>query len=56
MIKHLSSAAVTADPNHDPQFATPPVLGDQDIDDLVEFLKALRGQPVTAIQPPASFP
>lgn len=56
VIRHLSSAAVTADPNHDPYFNSAITLSDDQIDDLVEFLGALRGQPVTAIEPPATFP
>ena len=56
VLHHLSSAAVTADPNHDPFFNTPITLSDDQIDDLVEFLTALRGEPVTSITPPETFP
>lgn len=56
VLRHLSSAAVTADPNHDRFFDTPITLTDDDIDDLVEFLRALRGQPVTSIVEPTALP
>jgi cytochrome c peroxidase len=47
VLRHLSSPAVTADPNHDAYFSTPLTLSDGDIDDLVAFLAGLRGQPVS---------
>lgn len=56
VLRHFSSAAVHADPNHDPLFGTTIPLSDDDIDDLVEFMGALRGQPVTGIEPPTTFP
>jgi cytochrome c peroxidase len=52
----FSSAAVTADPNHDPLLDTPLPLTSDDIANLVEFLKALRGQPLDDISPPTAFP
>ncbi|MEZ4361702.1 MAG: cytochrome c peroxidase [Kofleriaceae bacterium] len=51
-IRHLASDAVTADPNHDPLFATPLELSDDEITDLIAFLRALRGAPVS-LDPPA---
>ena len=56
VLRHLSSAAVTLDPNHDRLFDENLVLSNSDIDDLIEFLKALRGQPVSDISPPTTFP
>ncbi len=56
VLTHLGSAAVTADPNHDPLLDTPIELDDTDIANLIEFIKALRGQPITTILPPSSFP
>ena len=56
VLRHLSSAAVTTDPHHDPVFNTPITLSDDELDELVEFLGALRGQPVTTIEPPTTFP
>jgi cytochrome c peroxidase len=47
VLHHLASPAVTADPNHDAYFSTPLALSDGDVDDLVAFLAALRGQPVS---------
>jgi cytochrome c peroxidase len=52
VLRFLSSPGVVADPNHDRAFPTPLALTDGDIDDLVEFIKALRGTPVTDITPP----
>jgi hypothetical protein len=37
-------------------FKTPLTLSEGDITDLIAFLKSLRGQPVTGIAPPATFP
>jgi cytochrome c peroxidase len=56
VLAFFASPAVVADPNHDPLLSGPLPLGDDDIDDLIEFLRALRGAPVTAMAPPASFP
>jgi cytochrome c peroxidase len=53
VLDHLASPAVTADPNHDAAFDTPLVLGENDVSDLISFLKALRGKPITGIVPPA---
>ena len=52
VIQHLSSSLVTADPNHDAVFDTPITLSADEITDLVAFLRALRGAPVTTIVPP----
>jgi cytochrome c peroxidase len=57
VLLHLSSPEVTRDPNHDPVFAQPLELADGDIDDLIDFLEALRGAEVGGLlTPPASFP
>jgi cytochrome c peroxidase len=57
VLTHLASAAVTADPNHDAMFNQPLALSDQDMDDLIAFIAALRGQPVgDQIVPPIVFP
>ena len=54
VIKHLNSSDVTADPNHDHVFDTPLGLTTDDESNLVAFLTALRGTPVTVV--PASPP
>jgi cytochrome c peroxidase len=56
VLAHFASPAVTADPNHDPLLSGALPLSDEDIGDLLELLKALRGTPVTSIAPPAVFP
>jgi len=52
VLRHKSSAAVTADPNRDALFREPLALSDGDIDDLLEFMRALRGEPVPVMAPP----
>lgn len=57
VLQHLSSPAVTRDPNHDPAFDQPIELADGDIDDLIDFLEALRGaEDSSRITPPTSYP
>jgi cytochrome c peroxidase len=49
----LSSADVTKDPLHDPLFDTPIALSEDEIDQIVDFLRTLRGEDVAGtIQPP----
>jgi cytochrome c peroxidase len=55
VLGHLASADVMRDPNHDPLFAQPLPLTDDDMGDLIDFLDALRGVPVN-IPPPDAFP
>ena len=52
VLQHLSSSLVTADPNHDAIFDTPVTLSTEEMTDLIAFLRALRGAPVTTIVPP----
>ena len=54
VLDFLNSSAVTADPNHDPVFDTPLGLTTDDETNLVAFLTALRGTPVTVV--PATPP
>jgi len=56
VLKHISSDAVSADPNHDPIFTSHPTLTDDDMDNLVEFMKALRAPASATVAPPTSFP
>lgn len=58
VLQHLSSDAVTKDPNHDPILATPLALTEAEIADLVELLAALRGEGVsnTITPPPPNTP
>jgi hypothetical protein len=56
VLQHLSSPAVTVDPNHDPLFDTPLALSDDDMTDLISFIQSLRGQPLAPINPPTTFP
>lgn len=58
LIKYLASPAVKADPNHDGLVAEPLPVADAEIDDLVEFLGALRGEDVghTITPPPPNTP
>jgi cytochrome c peroxidase len=55
VLDHLSSSAVIADPNHDTLFDTPLGLTMDDETNLVAFIQALRGTPVTIV-PPTSLP
>jgi cytochrome c peroxidase len=55
VLDHLNGPSVTADPNHDPFFDTPLGLTADDETNLVAFITALRGTPVTVV-PPASLP
>ena len=53
VMKHLASDAVRADPNHDGLVDAPIVLGDGDMEDLIDFMQALRGASVAGdIHPP----
>jgi cytochrome c peroxidase len=56
VLAFFASPAVIADPNHDPLLSGPLPLSNEDISDLVAFLRALRGTPVTAIARPTVFP
>jgi cytochrome c peroxidase len=56
VIGFLNSPQVAADPNHDPVFSSPLGLKQAESDDLLAFLKALRGARSPTILPPASFP
>jgi cytochrome c peroxidase len=58
VLAHLGSDAVRADPRHDPIFDEAITFTDGDVDDLVEFLGALRGVPVVdaVTQPPPNTP
>jgi cytochrome c peroxidase len=56
VLTHLSTGAVTADPNHDAVFQTPVNLSPEDMTDLIAFLKALRGAPSPAVVAPTMFP
>jgi cytochrome c peroxidase len=56
VITHLSSPAVTADPNHDPVFNTPLALSSADTTDLIAFIRALRAPMTATITPPSAFP
>jgi len=55
VLDHLNGPDVTADPNHDTLFDTPLGLTTDDETNLIAFVTALRGAPVT-ITPPASLP
>jgi cytochrome c peroxidase len=56
-IRHFGSDAVLSDPLRDPIFEPAPELGEADIDDLVEFFRALRGQPIgELVGPPQDMP
>ncbi len=46
VILHFTSNAATADPLHDPLLDAANPLTDAEIDDLVEFVRALRGAPL----------
>jgi cytochrome c peroxidase len=56
VLAHLASAAVSADPNHDPVFNTPLALSPKDVSDLIAFIKALRAPMTATITPPTTFP
>jgi cytochrome c peroxidase len=56
VLEFLRSPAVSADPNHDAIFDTPLSLSDDDVTDLIAFLRALRGTPVAPAASPAVFP
>lgn len=47
LIRFLSSPAVTRDAHRDPVFASQLELSDDDITDLISFVRALRGTPPT---------
>jgi len=55
VLDHLNGPDVTADPNHDSLFDTPLGLTTDDETNLIAFVTALRGTPVS-ITPPASLP
>jgi cytochrome c peroxidase len=55
VLHHMTSAAVTADPNHDPVFDAPLSLDATDIGDLASFLRSLRGADVS-MSPPSTLP
>lgn len=46
VIKHFTSEAVLADANHDPLLEPPAEFSDGDVEDVLEFLRALRGAPL----------
>lgn len=46
-ISHFISAEALADPNHDPALDLNETFTDAELDDLVEFLRALRGAPIS---------
>lgn len=52
VLHFFASPEVTADPNHDPLFSTPLDLNDAEINDLIAFLKALRGAPMAPLPTP----
>jgi cytochrome c peroxidase len=52
VVTFLASPAVLADPLHDPVLDPPIVLSEEDVTDLVAFLKSLRGAPVQGLDPP----
>jgi cytochrome c peroxidase len=53
VLAHLASDKVRADPKHDPLFDAAVTFTDPEVDDLVEFLGALRGVSVVdAVTPP----
>jgi cytochrome c peroxidase len=54
VLEHLNGPDVTADPNHDTVFDTPLGLTSDDETNLVAFLTALRGTPVSVT--PVSLP
>ena len=56
VLRHLASAAVCADPNHDPVFDAPLALSAGDMSDLIAFIKALRAPLTATITPPAMLP
>jgi len=45
-ISHHASPAAVSDPLHDPILDALPVLTDAEIEDIVAFLKTLRGEPI----------
>jgi cytochrome c peroxidase len=57
-IQHFASDAALADPNHDLLLEPLPALSDGEIDDLAQFLRALRGQPLgeDVVLPPPALP
>ena len=58
VIAHFGSNAALADPNHDPLLDSPIEITAAENDDLVEFLRALRGAPLgdDVLAPPAMPP
>jgi cytochrome c peroxidase len=56
VLEFFASSDSAADPDHDPVFDTPLPLSNQDIEDLVAFVQALRGTPGATITPPSAFP
>jgi cytochrome c peroxidase len=52
----FAGSGVTQDPARDPAFATPLPLTAADIQDVIAFLRALRGAPGAVIEAPASLP
>ncbi len=58
VLAHLGSDKVRADPLHDPVFDAAITFSDAEVDDLVEFLGALRGVSVAdaVTQPPPNTP
>ena len=58
VIKIKLGARGAADPNHEPILDRMPDLDDAEIDDIVQFLKALQGAPLSpdVTLPPTSFP
>jgi cytochrome c peroxidase len=48
VIRHLTGEAGRVDPLHDRLLDSMPTLSADEVDDLVQFLKALKGQPLPA--------
>lgn len=45
VVEHFTSAAAIADPSHDPALDAPTSLTDEEVGDVIQFLRALRGEP-----------
>lgn len=46
VVVHFTSNAAITDPLHDPVLDAPPAFNDAEIEDIVEFIRALRGAPL----------
>jgi cytochrome c peroxidase len=56
VLSFFAGSSVTQDPARDPAFATPLSLTAADMQDVIAFLRALRGAPGAVIAAPAALP